>query len=136
MARILQDIWILTETGIVVFNRTYDETVRSQLFGALMSALNTFAEEISKGGLSSFNLSDRRFSIIKQANFIFVASSSAKVKEKKALQELKYITENFFKTYSKDQLDNWDGDLGVFTNFKEKITKSIELKVQKFLDNI
>ena len=57
LLKILRDIWILTDSGIVLFHRTYDQDLDEQLFGSLLSALNSFAEEISKGKkYAEFNL--------------------------------------------------------------------------------
>ena len=47
-----------------------------------MSALNTFAEKVTKEGMSNFELSQIRFSIVKRNKFLFVASSSNKIKTK------------------------------------------------------
>ena len=83
MVKLLRDIWILTESGTTVYSRVIDPRVNPQLFGALMSALNTFAENLTEDGISNFELSNIRFSIIKKHNFLFVANSSNKIKVKK-----------------------------------------------------
>ena len=136
LAKILQDMWILTETGIAIFQRVYDAKLDEQLFAMLMSALNSFAEEISKGGLSNFELSNRRFSIIKRSTFLFIASSSPKIKGKKVISELEIIADKFFDQYPQDLLDNWDSDIDTFKDFGNIVEESVEKKVQSFLDNI
>lgn len=83
MGKILRDIWILTIGGTTVYSRVIDPRINPQLFGALMSALNTFAEKLTEEGMSDFELSNIRFSIVKRNDFLFVASSSNKVKAKK-----------------------------------------------------
>ena len=55
----------MSEEGIVLFSRVFNPKVDDQLFGGLMSALNTFAESLSDGGLSNFELSDKRFALMK-----------------------------------------------------------------------
>jgi len=132
MVKIIQDCWILTSDGISVFSRLHDESLNEQLFGALMSALNSFAEEIAKGGLSNFQLSNKRFSIRKRNNFIFVASSNPKVKEKKAISEMEVIIEKFFNKYPEDLLTNWDSDVSIFEDFEENIADSLESTIKKF----
>ncbi len=47
MAKLLRDLWILTESGTTVYSRVIDPRVNPQIFGALMSALNTFAEKLT-----------------------------------------------------------------------------------------
>ncbi len=131
MVKVLQDIWILSESGIVVFSRVFDPKVNEQLFGALMTALNSFASELAKGGLSSFELSSIRFTIYKDKGFLFVSNSAKKVKEKKVQEELKVIAEKFFNKYS-DVLISWDSDINVFTNFNDDIEDSLEDTIKKF----
>ena len=53
MVKLIKDLWILTESGITVFSRVIDPRVNPQLFGALMSAINSFAEKLTEGGISN-----------------------------------------------------------------------------------
>jgi hypothetical protein len=130
-SKIIQDIWILTDGGMVVFSRVYDENVDEQLFGALMTALNSFAEEISKGGLSNFELSKKRFTILKKNSFIFIANSDNKFKPKKVLQELDTVINKFFTLYPEDILKEWDNDLSLFSNFEVEIKESLDDPIKK-----
>ena len=123
--KILKDFWVLTDNGIVLFSKGYDQKLNPQLFGALMSALNKFAEALSDGGISSFEKSDLRFVIIKRRNFLFIGSSSIKMKEKKVIDELMQISDTFFRIYAKN-LINWDNDVSVFSGFGEFIDNSLE----------
>ena len=125
MPKILKDFWVLTDNGIVLFSKGYDQKVNPQLFGALMSALNKFAEALSDGGISSFDKSDLRFVIIKRRNYLFIGSSSIKMKEKKVIDELMQISDTFFRIYAKN-LINWDNDVSVFSDFGVFIDKSFE----------
>ncbi|MFX1275242.1 MAG: hypothetical protein ACFFBP_11290 [Promethearchaeota archaeon] len=134
MGKIIQDIWILTKTGISVYNRVYDpEKLDQQLFAMLMSAINSFADEVYIGGISSFELSDKKFSIIKHNDFLFVANSDPKVKCKKVVNELEAISEKFFKAYPHNVLENWDGDVSIFDNFEDHIQDSVQKKLNNFM---
>ncbi|MFX0058524.1 MAG: hypothetical protein ACFE85_08910 [Candidatus Hodarchaeota archaeon] len=126
MPKILKDLWILTSTGVVVYSRVIDERINPQLFGALMSALNTFAEQLSNGGISNFEMSDMRFVLVRRRDFLFVGSALNKTKEKKVIDELKVISDKFFLVYSPNVLVNWDSDINKFSNFGEYIEKSLE----------
>jgi hypothetical protein len=131
LVKVLQDIWILSESGIVLYSRVFNPKVNEQLFGALMTALNSFATELAKGGLSNFELSSIRFTILKDKGFLFVANSNKKVKEKRVQDELKIIAEKFFDKYS-DILASWDSDVSVFENFNDEIEDSLEDTIKKF----
>lgn len=131
MKPIFDDLWVLTSSGVVVFDHVVDVQLKSQLFGALMSALNSFAEQLAEGGLSNFELSEKRFIIMKKNEFLFVASTTKKVKEKTVIQQLENIANNFFEKYS-DVLMNWDQDISVFSDFKEEIESALNANVKKF----
>ncbi|MFX1256376.1 MAG: hypothetical protein ACFFAN_00810, partial [Promethearchaeota archaeon] len=140
LAKVVQDLWILTKAGIVVFSRVFDEKVDEQLFGALMMALHTFAQNISQGGLSSFDISSKRFTILKDyykdEEFLFVANSSNKVKDRKIQEELKKISNRFFEKYS-NILENWDqSEIDLFYDFEKEIEDSLENPIKKFWDGL
>ena len=99
--------------------------INPQLFGALMSALNTFAQKLSDGGISNFEMSNIRFVIVKRRDFLFIGSSLIKVKEKKVIEELKVISDKFFEVYN-DVLLNWDSDVSIFSDFSKYYDKSVE----------
>lgn len=129
--KVIRDIWIVTEGGIVVFSRVYEKTLDEQLFGALLTALNSFAEEIAQVGLSNFELSDMRFTILKKSHFIFIANSDKKIKYKRVLQELRNVMEKFFNVYSKETIDNWDNNISVFSDFDKEIADSLDEPIKK-----
>ena len=128
---VIQDLYILSDSGIVLFSRVFNPKVNEQLFGALMSALNTFATELTSGGLTSFELSSIRFTIMKNDRYLFVCNSSKKVKEKHVIDELRRISERFLEHFTID-LENWDGDVGIFEGFEEHIEDSLEETIKKF----
>ncbi|TFG00957.1 MAG: hypothetical protein EU541_00710 [Promethearchaeota archaeon] len=128
--KVLRDIWILDKAGIVVFHRTFEE-LDAQLFGGLMSALNSFSKNLSEEGLTSFELSDKRFAIYRRSEFLFVGNSANKIKEKRIFQELEVIADKFFQIYG-TILDKWQGDINVFSNFENHIEDSLEGTINKF----
>ncbi|MFX1337526.1 MAG: hypothetical protein ACFFDK_02850 [Promethearchaeota archaeon] len=136
MAKVIQDLWILTNGGIVLFNRVYDPKVSAQLFGALMTALDSYSREIGigDGGLQNFEIKNIRFTIIRKNNLLFVANSSKRFKEKKVLNELDIISERFFSKYSDifDDFENWNMEISVFSDFEEEIEDKLEDPVRQF----
>jgi hypothetical protein len=126
MTKLLRDLWILTESGTTVYSRVIDPRVNPQLFGALMSALNLFAEKLTEGGISNFTLSSIRFSIIKKNQFLFVANSLSKIKVKKIQKELEEIAQIFFELYPEEMLKKWDSNVGLFDTFVNSIKGSLE----------
>ncbi len=133
--KVLQDIWILDISGIVIFHREYDKVVSPQLFGAMISALDMFAEQLAEGGLSNFDLQNTRFTIIKKSGLIFVANSSKQYKQKKVNKELKKISDKFIKLYS-EKIKRFNGEIGAFSDFKSVIEDTLEDKPIKQKEEI
>ena len=129
--KILRDIWIVSDGGLVVFSRVYENTLDEQLFGALLTALDSFANEIAQDGLSNFEMSDMRFTIMKRSRFLFISNSDKKNKPKKVLQELQAVMEKFFTIYSEEIIDNWDNDISIFSNFEKDIEDSLDDPIKK-----
>ncbi len=123
---------MLTSTGVTLYSRVMDEAkLNPQLFGALMSALNTFAEKLSNGGISNFEMRNMRFVVVRRRDFLFVGTALNKIKEKKVVEELKTISDKFFDVYPSDVLLNWDGDINIFSNFGQFIENSLEKPIDK-----
>ena len=131
MTKLIQDIWIIEDSGIVLFHRVFDEKVDANLFGGLLSALNSFAEELSKEGLSNFELAGKKFSLLKRNNYIFIANADKKHNLKKINQELRNIINKFFDLYQENLLNNWNGDTRMFASFDKEIEESLEKIIEK-----
>lgn len=132
MVKVIQDIWVQKDNGIVLFSRVYDQTVEDQLFGALMSALNSFAEEITKDSLSNFELSKKRFTLLRKGDLLFVGTTDKKSKEKKVISELQMVSEKFIKLYPEAMSKDWDGEISIFSDFEKEIDSSLENPIKKF----
>jgi len=140
MVKVIQDLWILTDAGIVLFNRVYDPKVCAQLFGALMTALDSYSKEIGMGhgGINNFEIKNIRFTIIRNRNLLFVANSSKKFKEKKVLNELDKISERFITKYSEfiNDFENWNMEISIFSDFEGEIEDILENPVKKFWNRL
>ncbi len=122
----------MSEEGIVLFSRVFDPKVDDQLFGGLMSALNTIAETLSEGGLSNFQLSNMRFAIMKMNNILFIANASLSIKDKKLREEIQKIAEKFFVKYPKNIIMDWDNDISIFDDFEKEIENTLKNPMKKF----
>ncbi len=132
MEKIIQDIWVLNDAGAVLFHRVFDKKIDEQLIGALMSALNIIAEELESGGLSSFEIKDKKYIIIKKLGISFIVNTPKKIKEKKVKEELTKIVDKFFTLYPKEFFNNWDNDVSIFADFESQIKDSLQDTIDKF----
>ncbi|MFX0072248.1 MAG: hypothetical protein ACFFAO_14270 [Candidatus Hermodarchaeota archaeon] len=130
---VIQDFWIISKSGFVLFNRVFDPNMKTQLFGALMSALNSFAEHVVEGeGLSKFELHNKKYFIKKTVNYIFIASSFKNIKEKKIKVELEEIINKFLEEYPDEWFENWNFDLNVFKSFDITLDGKLDNTVKYF----
>lgn len=134
MAKLLQDLWILTDSGAVLYHRTYDSQITEQLFGGLMCALSSFAETLVDGGLSSFELSNKRFNILKKNKIFFISNSEKKQKEKKVIPELEKVADKFIEKYPPNFFKTWDLDVSIFDKFEEQIKDQLKDPIKNFWD--
>jgi hypothetical protein len=102
-----------------------------QLFGGLMTALRSFSQSISGEGLSSFDYAGRRFIIIIKKSLLFIATADENIKTKKINQELNNIIKKFFSLYTIEFLNNWNGNITKFRDFKKEIDNSLEDPIKK-----
>lgn len=121
MSKSIQDIWILGDNGKVIFKRVFDQQLNTNLFGHLVTAMDSFAKELEEGDLSNFELGDRRFTIKKEKDLIFIANSSNKNGNKKIKENLEKISEKFFMFYQRK-----------ISNFEKEIEDLLEDPTKKY----
>lgn len=120
----LQDILIIAESGKVVASKVSNPQIEEQIFGMLMSALTSFIGELTNDQLNCLEFNNLRFDLIKRNSFLFLASSSRKVKHKKVLRILDHVITLFFERYPKEELNKWDGNVNIFQELEDYITKT------------
>ena len=96
--------------------------------GAILSAVDTYSEQLSEGGVSSFQFVSKRLTFFKTHNaMMFVASSQIKTKPKKVTQFLNDISDDFFKLYTVESLENWEGDVDFFDEFNKDLKAKFKI---------
>ncbi len=130
MDKLLQDIWILTKSGTVLWSRVFNPKMDEQLFGALMSAINSFALEIANQGLTNIQLTEKMFFLLKKEGLLFITNAPKKVKEKRLKRELKWIADKFIELYA-DELRYWDKNTIIFSDFEGHIESALEEPIDK-----
>jgi hypothetical protein len=118
--KVIDDLWILTEDGTVLFSKVLNERIKEQMFGALMSAINIFSQKLTAEGLKHIKLNNMQFVLIRSKKLLFIANSSTTGKSQKVNHELIKVIGKFFKRYS-SVLEQWDGDITVFSDFIEDL---------------
>jgi len=125
MSKYIDDLWVLLKTGALIFHYS-EKSVDPTLFGAILSALNTYSENLAEGGVSEFEFKKNRINFLKLQNIMIVALSSTQIKQKKVKNALEDIATKFFNLYSEDYIDKWHGDVKYFSEFKILLEKSFK----------
>ena len=126
MVKIIQDLWIILKSGVVIFNRVFNSHLDAAITGSLMSAISIYSEHLAEGGLSSFEIAGLRFTILKKDILMFVGSTSKEIKAKKVSKELQTISRRFSELYNDEFLESWNSEINVFRDFKDKIADILE----------
>lgn len=131
MGKVLRDIYIILDKGVVIFKRVFNEKMDAQLFGAFLSALNTFAGEINEKGLSKFEIGIYKYILKRNKDLIFVANYAETTTAETAERELENVAKRFMENYSFEVIEKWDGNLVFFENFSKVIEESMETPFEK-----
>ena len=119
MIETLDDVWIVTESGITCWDKHEQYSRRGQLMGMLICALNGLAKKISTKQLHNFEVGKKRFYILKKNNLFFVGTSSNEIEQDEAEKQLEIISEKFLNYYPEEIFFNWDSDISLFNKFSK-----------------
>ncbi len=117
----LKNLWIMRDSGIVVFEKVFKEKISAQLFGGLVSAIHTLSGEIIDGEIENLTVGDEKYSFNKKNNFFFVANYPKSAKEKLVKREVKKIINTFFDKYPLELLETFQSDITIFRDFEYEI---------------
>ncbi|NHI94164.1 MAG: hypothetical protein EAX96_16860 [Candidatus Lokiarchaeota archaeon] len=118
--REIEEIWIINESGITLFNFSKDE-LDPTLFGGFISAIQNFIKEIGNQKIESIIMGSSQLTLLKSKyDLIFVARSDKKIKKKNIEKHLNTVVKSFFELYE-DEVKDWDCDSTKFDDFKDVI---------------
>ena len=132
MENIIDDLWIVNNDGIVLFSSD-EHTFDDNLFGAFLSAINMFVKEFSNDMLRNFEISDKRYVLIKEQNLLFVASTSNQVSDKSIKNKMNQVIERFLELYPQEFFKTWNYDTNEFDKFELETEIFPSNDVEEFL---
>ena len=119
--REIDEIWIVEPRGITIFNISKEDNVDPILIGGFFASLQTFITELGEKELNALALGNSQIIIYKgKEEYLFIARSQKKIKQKKVQEHLKKVEKRFFKKYGAI-LENWDGESSQFKTFEDDI---------------
>ena len=127
MENVIDDLWIVSNDGIVLFSNN-DHTFDDNLFGAFLSAINSFVKEFSNDMLRNFEISDKRYVLIKEQNLLFVASTSNNVSDKSIKIQMNQIIERFLQLYPQEFFKTWNYNTNEFEKFEVEVLPTNDIE--------
>lgn len=127
----IQAIFILTESGICLFNyapqpkKLRTDEQKLEMIGSLLSAINLFAREVGGGEVNHLKLEGATFYCLKQKfktlTLLFATLTDPKLPPEKAEIFLKDIASLFTLNFSQIFEKEWKGNVSIFSNFNRLI---------------
>ena len=120
---LLDELWIFSRSGVPIVEFSKKGTVDKTFLGFFISAIKTFSQQVSGRELKGFNVGKNKYSCIHcmDNEMVLVCRSPLDVNRKQINKICDVIGKMFEELFSIQDLDNWDGDLAFFDNFRHKL---------------
>jgi hypothetical protein len=129
--------------SLTFFSHNIDKEfkINFEMVGGFLSAIETFAQNISNENIQGFEFGENRIHYKKvnldDTNTIMIIGfASKKEEEKKSNESLEFIIEKFFEAYKKDDILCWDGDVMRFCQFQEILHKNFSDSGKRIKESI
>lgn len=135
----ISEIWIITNSGLCIFNHSIENKIDEILFSGFLSGIRTFLEEIGEKKLEKLELGNSKliFYNLDDYHLFIVLKGPKKVKDKYLEKKIKEVKTDFINKYGKillehkkknlpfntDDFKDFRNDLEVI--FKENIEKNL-----------
>jgi len=118
---LIQELWIISGSGLTLYNQRIGESINKDLFGGFISAIDNFVQEMG-GDCKRIEMGDSLLLIekCKDPSIIIVCRSGKKNKQKKIEKYMGKIKEEIFK-HHKEKIKTWDGNTETFDDFSNFI---------------
>ena len=132
MVRYLVDLWIIKNSGSLLFGKTVIKNLDNGLIAGLISALFTFADELGET-LFRFITDKYQYFISEHVTprfatlFVTRFPQNSSISKGEVLKELNAVEERFFERYSIEEIEDWDYDMNKFVDFGNDIIFQSEI---------
>ena len=134
---LVKEIWIISESGIPIYNQATEENVDKDLFGGFIKAIDAFIHNLGDE-CKRIEMGDSQLLIekCKEASVLVVCRSGKKIKSKKIEKYLGKIIKEI-SAHHHERIKTWDGntdefdDFSSFINIKEDPENYLGVKLNK-----
>jgi hypothetical protein len=125
---IVEEIWVVSNSGITLFNQNTDVAVDRQIFGAFLYSITQFASNLTNNDLKCLDMGDNRITFCRctETGILIVCKSSNKIKKASIFEYMEKIRKSIITNVGKE-LSLWNGDESI----GESISKCVNLLSDK-----
>lgn len=124
----ISEIWIITDGGIPLFNRSVDKQIDALVFGGFLSAIQTFIKSsLHEEKMDKLVLGDSKLSFhhVDTHEIFIVVRSHKKAKDKEIQKILQTIRDLFIAKYE-EKLRRKDCDITEYNEFNAILDENLE----------
>lgn len=125
---LIEEIWVISNSGVTLFNQNTNYAIDRQLFGAFIYSINNFATNLTNNELKSMDIGENRINFCKcsETGILIVCKSSTKIRKELINQYLEKIRKSIIMNLGKE-LSSWNGDESI----GDSIGKYVNLQSDK-----
>jgi hypothetical protein len=98
--RTINEIWIITSSGITLFNISKDDKIDPLLFGGFLSAVQSFIKTLGENTLKTLVIGNSKITVYQgKKGLLFVSRSPQKTKDDSIIEYLKLVETKFREQY-------------------------------------
>ena len=126
-----EEIWIINDSGLPLFNKKASNNTKSinfHLFAAFITAFQMMTSSEGAQGLETIKLNKSKLifrPVFEPAKLMFVTHVSLKAKEDNVYKAMDEIIARFLSDYE-DILDTWTFDSSIFEPFAKRVTDYVK----------
>ena len=127
----ISEIWIISDAGIPIFNRSQDTTVDVSLFGGFLSAIQSFVKvSFQEQTLEGLILGETKLHFLfdEKFKFFIVIRCQRNVADEESKKNLVIIRDLFISNYA-DKLQDKPFDFTKFNNFNNILNEELGEKI-------
>ncbi|MHA1379958.1 MAG: hypothetical protein ACTSRG_16430 [Candidatus Helarchaeota archaeon] len=122
MEHLIDEIWIITQDGLTLYNQKTEESMNEHMFGGFIAAINQFVKAMGADGCEKIVMGNSKIFILscEEKSLFFISRSGLKVKDKKIEKYVNKIMHRFLDNFN-EQIKQFDGNIDSFGDVDEII---------------
>lgn len=120
---LLEEIWIINDFGVCLFNYALEKKMEPELFGPVFTALNQFGQKAVKNSLREISMGSNYLLSLDMPDYnLKLVGRTSHTQNRKIIEKmLNEIADEFRKSFSLEQIKKFKGQIDQFEAFTPHI---------------